>query len=91
MVSAASMLLRGLTAINNRMWRTIGITIQRNGGYRKHRAFGKPLFQSIIFYLALNQADQPAIVVNHDGDKIRLLKDPALTTMESVLTAIRSR
>ena len=32
-----------------RVWRTIGITFERDGGHRDDRVSGKPLFQVVIF------------------------------------------
>ena len=36
--------------------------------------FGKPLFQIVIFRLAFGQAEPPAIIVDHDGDVIRVVE-----------------
>jgi hypothetical protein len=36
------------------MWCTIGITFKGNGGHRDDWAFGKPLFQIVIFRLAFS-------------------------------------
>ena len=41
-----------------RVWRTIGITFKRDGGYGDDRAFGKPTFQVIVFCFAFSQASR---------------------------------
>ena len=37
-------------------------------------ACGKPLFQVVVFRLAFRQAEPPAIIVDHDGDVIRIVE-----------------
>ena len=56
------------------MWCAIGITFKRNGRHRNDRAFGKALFQVVVFRLTLCQAESPAIIVDHDGDMIGIVK-----------------
>ena len=38
-----------------RVWRTIGIAFKGNGGHGNDRTYGEPLFQIVIFWLALVQ------------------------------------
>jgi len=38
------------------VWCTIGVTFKGNGWHGDDRAFGKPLFQIVIFRLAFSQA-----------------------------------
>ena len=35
---------------------------------------GEPLFQIVIFRLAFGQAEPPAVIVDHDGDVIRVVE-----------------
>ena len=35
---------------------------------------GKPLFQIVVFRLALGQAEPPAVIMDHDGDMIRIVE-----------------
>ena len=57
-----------------RMRRAIGIAFEGDGGHRDDRAFGKPLVQIVIFRLAFSQSEPPAIVMDHDGDMIRIVE-----------------
>ena len=56
------------------MRRAIGIPFKGNRGDGDDRGFGKPLFQFVVFRLALGQALPPAIIVNHDCDMIRIVE-----------------
>ena len=60
------------------MRRTIGVTFKGNGGHSDDRAFGKPLFQIVIFRLAFGEAKPPAIIMDHDADMIRIVEGAAL-------------
>src|SRR5215207_4048393 len=53
---------------------TIGIAFEGNGGHTNERAFGKPLFQIVIFRFAFSQAEPPAVVMDHDVDMIRVVE-----------------
>ena len=57
-----------------RMWCAVGITFKRNGRHGDDREFGKPLFQIVVFRLAFCQTESPAIIMNHDGDVIGVVK-----------------
>ena len=37
-------------------------------------AFGKPLFEIVVFRLAFSQSDPPAVIMDHDGDVIRVVE-----------------
>ena len=54
--------------------RTVGITLKGDGGHRNDRRLGKPLFQIVIFRLAFGEAETPAVIVDHDGDVIRVVE-----------------
>jgi hypothetical protein len=56
------------------VWCTIGITFKGNGGHGDDRAFGKPLFQIVIFRLALSQTEPPTVIMDHDADVIRIVE-----------------
>ena len=56
------------------MRRTIGITFHGNGGYGYDRACCKPFVQIGIFRLAVSQCEPPPIVMDHDGDVIRIVE-----------------
>ena len=57
-----------------RVRRTIGIAFKGDGGHGDDRTFGKPLFQIVIFRLAFSQAEPPAVIMDHDGDMIRIVE-----------------
>ena len=56
------------------MWRPIGITFKGNGRHGDNRAFGKSLFQIVIFRFAFSQGLPPAVIMDHDGDVIRIVE-----------------
>src|SRR5262249_24663139 len=68
-----------------RVWRTVGITFKRNGGHRYDGKRGKPLFQIVIFRLALRQAEPPAVVMDHDADVIRVVEGRGTTIERGII------
>src|SRR5438270_13219451 len=56
------------------MWRTIGIAFKSDRGYRDDRCRRNPLFHMFILRVALSQTDPPAIVVDHNGDVVRIIE-----------------
>src|SRR5437762_5687707 len=56
------------------MWCTIGIALERNSGHGDDRTLRKSLFQIVILRLAFSEAEPPAIIVDHDGDVIRIIE-----------------
>ena len=56
-----------------RVWCTIGITFKGNGGHGDDRTFGQPLFQIVVFRLAFSQAEPPAVIMDGDGDMVRVV------------------
>src|SRR5215813_13023814 len=56
------------------VWRAIGITFKRDCRYGDDRSFRKPVFQVVIFRLTFGQANSPTVIVNHDGDMIRVFE-----------------
>src|SRR5947208_8772509 len=56
------------------MWRTIGVTFKSNGRDRDDRTRRKPCFELVVFRLTLGQPEPPAVVVNHQGDVIRVVE-----------------
>ncbi len=55
------------------MGRTVGIPFKGDGRHSDDRACGKPLFQSVIFRLTFRQTETPAVVMDDDGDVIRVV------------------
>jgi len=56
------------------MWCPIGVTFKGNGGHGDDRALGKPLFQIVIFRFAFSQGLPPAVIMDHNGDVIRIVE-----------------
>jgi hypothetical protein len=56
------------------MWRAVGIAFQSNGGDSDDRGFGQPPFQIVVPGLALSQREPPPVVMDHDGDVIRIVE-----------------
>jgi len=52
----------------------IGIPFKSDGRHSYNRPYGKPLFQIVIFRLAFNQAEPPAVTMDHDGNMIRIVE-----------------
>ena len=57
-----------------RMGRTVGVTLERNGGHGDDRTFGESFLELVVFSLAFSQPQPPAIVVNRDRDVIRVIE-----------------
>ena len=58
--------------------RAVGIAFQRDRGHIDRRRDGEPLLQFVVLRLALGQAQAPAVVVDHDGDVVRIVEGAAL-------------
>ena len=56
------------------MWRTIGIPFEGNGGHGDGWAECKPLFQLVVLWFALCQAEPPAVIVDDDRDMVRIVE-----------------
>src|SRR5438309_2330092 len=57
-----------------RMWRAIGITLERNRGHSNVGTRGKARFQFVILGLAFGQAKSPSIVVNDNAYMIGIVQ-----------------
>jgi hypothetical protein len=57
-----------------RIWRAIGIAFKRNGRNRDDWTLGKLPFEVVVFRLTFCQLEAPAIIVDHDGDMIGVIK-----------------
>ena len=57
-----------------RVWRTVGIAFKGDGGHGDGRKLSELLFEFVILRFAFRQSNSPAIVVNHDGDMIRIVE-----------------
>ena len=56
------------------MRRAVGITLKRDRRHGDDGSLGEPLFQLVIFRLAVGQAEPPAVVVDHDRDMVRIVE-----------------
>ena len=57
-----------------RMWRTIGITFKCDGGHSDNRTRRELLFQIVVLQLAIGQPKPPAVVMDHQGDMVWVVK-----------------
>jgi len=57
-----------------RVWLTIGITFERDGGHGDARSRGPALFELIVLRFPLGQPESPAVVMNDDADVIRIVE-----------------
>ena len=53
---------------------SISIPFEGDGGHADDRTLGKPHFQIVIFRLALGKTEPPAVVMNDDGDVVRIIE-----------------
>ena len=54
--------------------RPICIAFESNSGHGDGRKLSELLFEFVILRLALSQSDAKAIIVNHDGDVVRIVE-----------------
>ena len=53
---------------------TVGIALHGDRRYADHWRLGKPSFEFLVFRLAGGEAEPPAIVMDHDGDVVRVVE-----------------
>ena len=56
------------------MRRAVGVAFQRDRRHGDHRALGEAPLQLVVSRLALRQAQPPAVIVDHDGDVVRIVE-----------------
>ena len=73
--------------IRTRLWmrRSVGITLKSNRGYRDYRTRGQPRFQLVIFRLTFSQTKAPSVIVDHDGNVVRILKGSCAATERGMI------
>ena len=57
-----------------RVWRTICIAFEGNGGHGDGRKLSELLFEFVILRFAFSQSNPKAIIVNHDGHVIPIIE-----------------
>src|SRR5208337_5029657 len=57
-----------------RVWGAVRVTFEGNDGHSDCGTLSKPPFDIVIFRLALGQAEPPAVVVNPNGDVVRIVE-----------------
>ena len=57
-----------------RMWCAVCVALERDRGHGDDGAFGEPLLQFCVPSFAVSQPESPAVVVNRDGDVIRVVE-----------------
>jgi len=57
-----------------RVRRTIGVALKRDRRDRDRWKLREPLFQIFVFGLAVRKRKPPAVIVDHDGDVIRIVE-----------------
>jgi len=57
-----------------RVRRAVRIAFQGDRGHADQRRFSEPPFQGVVLRLTLGQAESPTIVVNDDGDVVRVVE-----------------
>src|SRR6516164_738817 len=72
------------------VWCTIGIAFERDGGYRDVGPCRQVLLQILVPGLALGKSQPPAIIVNDDGDMIRIVES-GRTALERSLIEVPFR
>ena len=56
----------------------VGVTFHGDGWHRDDRKRGQPFFEIVISPLTVRQAKPPAIIVHHDVNVVRVLKEAAV-------------
>jgi hypothetical protein len=56
------------------MRRAVGIALEGDGGNRDHRELGEPSFEAVVLRLAFDKTEPPTVVVNDDGDVVRIVE-----------------
>ena len=57
-----------------RVRRAIGVAFQGNRWHRDNQALGQPLFKMVVFRFAVRQAQSPAVIVDDDGNVVRVFE-----------------
>src|SRR5712692_11205970 len=70
-----------------RVWCAIGITFQGYGRHGDDRKLRKPSFEIVILRLALNQAQPPAVIIDHDAHVIGVVEGRGAASERSVAEA----
>lgn len=63
-----------ITGATPRRSEGIQLTVKGHRGQRDDGALGKSFFETVVSGVALGQAKSPAIVMDHDGDPIRIVE-----------------
>jgi hypothetical protein len=53
---------------------SVGLAFHGDGGHGDDRNRGQPLFEIVVFPLAVGQAEVPAVLVDRDGDMVRVVE-----------------
>src|SRR5512140_2613041 len=56
------------------MWCTVGIALKRDSGHVDDGGLCEPFFQIVILRFAFSYAEAPTIVVDDDGDVVRVVE-----------------
>ena len=67
------------------MWCPIGIAFKSDGRHGDDRTRGEALFEIVIFGLAFRQAEPPAVIMDDDGDVIRVVKRPCAAIKRRII------
>jgi hypothetical protein len=67
---------RELAAISRgfRMGRAVGVAFHSDRGNGDDGPLGEFLFQIVVFPLAVGEVEPPAVIVDHDGDVVRVVE-----------------
>lgn len=57
-----------------RMRRSVGIALKRDGRHGNVRTLRQPLFQIVVLRLTIGQAEPPAVVMDNDGNLVRIVE-----------------
>ena len=56
------------------VWCAVGIAFHGDGRHGDHRCLREPLFQIVVARLTLGQAEPPAVVMDSNGDVVRIIE-----------------
>src|SRR5262249_49473640 len=63
---------------------SVGVTFQRNRRHGDDRAYGESLFQIVVSCLAVCESKPPTVIVDHDGNVIRIVEGRRTAVKRSI-------
>ena len=72
------------------MGRAVGVAFHGDRGYCDDGPLGEFLFQIVVFPLAVGEVEPPAVIVDHDGDVVRVVEGRRVSRSFSAMSQASS-